>query len=380
MNKIKIYLILILLIIALSYINKYIFLYSNKAKKVYGKNIYSILIMLLMIFITACRGITVGTDTASYTRIFSTIVSADTLKMAISKAPLTAPVYILICRVLGFITEDPRILIVFCSIFINIGLYVYVRKYSDNGFLSYLSWYGLTLFFYSMNGSRQTMALVIILNILPLIINNIKSIKAWLLLIIAINIHSTAVFIIPGILIVKFLERYKKKNNIFVLSSLIAVGVSFAFTIISKLIIFIIPRYNIYFNGTAQYSILRGTGKGGIIVLYLFLFSIILIWMKNYKALSEDSDMIDKYHEKLLPLINFGIIFGIIYFRNELMNRLLLYYIAIFVSFIPNTVKKYKGKEKVVIELFIILGLIAYSMISLYRGQNGILPYLFYWN
>ena len=284
----------------------------------------------------ALRNISVGVDTAPYARIFTIIVNTNNFIDAIRNAPLTAPVYVIFCKVLSYISKDPQIVIVVSSLIINIGLMKLINKVSVNAPVSYLSWIGLTLFYCSMNGTRQCMALVLSLHTLIMLSENLKGRRAWTLFIIAVLIHPTALvllFAVGGIILADKIQDNKLLFIISVVASFIIAG---GYGIGVRLVLKFIPRYFIYTSGESEYSIFDSTGEGRIVLLYLVLFGITLLWM--FRTHTNNSSK-RGFIEKMLPAVLFGAIFGILNSKNELINRLLWYYLGIYVLFIPSVLE-----------------------------------------
>ena len=325
-----------------------------EGQKIKGEKVYGLIVCVSFTFIMALRDISVGVDTAPYSRIFNTIANADGFIVAIKEAPLTAPVYVIFCKALSYISKDPQILIIASALIINIGLILLVNKVSVNVSASYLAWIGLTLFYCSMNGSRQCIALVLALHALVLLSDNIKNKRAWWLFAIAIMIHSTAIILV------------------FAIGVVIAVG----YGIGVKLLLHFVPRYSMYTMDGSTYSIFNSTGGGRIVLLYIILFGIDMLWILRKQNTNKSED---EFVEKMLPALLFGAIFGIINSKNELINRLLWYYLGIYVLCIPSVLSKYKKFERLILTVGVVAVLLTYSIISLRENQNGVVPYSFFW-
>lgn len=341
-----------------------------------GNKVYGLIVCSTFTFIMALRDISVGMDTAPYSRIFNIIASTNGFMDAIRSAPLTAPIYVIICRTLSYISKDPRILIIVSALIINIGLMQLVDQVSINAPVSYLSWIGFTLFYSSMNGTRQCMALVISIHALVMLADNIKNKKAWIIYVIAVMIHSTAlvlIFAIGGTILVK---KIRDKKAIFIISSIVSLTISFGYGLGVKLMLGIIPRYSMYTLNGSKYSIFGSMGSGRIIFLYIVLLVIVMLWMFSFHM----EDRLEKgFCGKMLPAVLFCAIFGIINSRNILINRLLWYYLGIYTLFIPSALTRYKKKERLVLTVVIVLVLLSYSILSLKENQNGVVPYQFFW-
>lgn len=375
MNLLSIYFVNILIVLLSSFICKYkVKLLEERV--VEGNKIYGLIVCCTFSFIMACRNISVGVDTAPYSRIYTIIANNDSFIDAIRNAPLTAPAYVILCKTLSYISKDPQIAIVVSSLIINIGLMKLVNKVSANALVSYLSWIGLTLFYCSMNGTRQSMALVLSLYALVMLSDNLKDKKAWILFGIAVLIHLTALILLLAIGGIILSDKIHDNKMLFIISGVASFIIAFGYGVGVKLVLRFIPRYLMYTSGESKYSIFDSTGEGRIVLLYLVLFGIVMLWMfRTHSGNKSQRGFI----EKMLPAVLFGAIFGILNNKNELINRLLWYYLGIYVLFIPSVLAKYKKYERLILSVGIITVLLVYSILSLKENQNGVVPYQFFW-
>ena len=143
-----------------------------------------------------------------------------------------------------------------------------------------------------------------------------------------------------------------------------------------KLLLHFVPRYSMYTMDGSTYSIFNSTGGGRIVLLYIILFGIDMLWILRKQNTNKSED---EFVEKMLPALLFGAIFGIINSKNELINRLLWYYLGIYVLCIPSVLSKYKKFERLILTVGVVAVLLTYSIISLRENQNGVVPYSFFW-
>ncbi len=372
---ITVYVMFTLVILILGFLCRVKVSYGDN-KKINGSQLYLFITFILFTFLMAFRSLSVGVDTSPYSRIYGIIINASSMKEAIKVAPLSAPIYIFICRIVSMISTNPQSMIIVSAIFVNLGLVIYIKRTSCDISLSTFCWIGLTLLYFSMNGNRQCMALVLILNALVYLTKNIKSVKGWCLITFAIGIHSTCLIIVFAIIGIILANKLRENRLIFITTFIGSVLISVIFKGIVQLFIRIFPRYVIYSNGTSKHSIFGSSGEGRIIILYIFLLVVCILWIYKNKKSSID---IDIFHSKLLPALVFGAVFGMFNSRNELVNRMLWFYISINISFIPAAIKQYKNNTRLILKLGIIVILGSYSVLSLLENQNGVVPYILFW-
>lgn len=332
-----------------------------------GKQLYVSFCFIALTLLASLRAKSVGVDTALYSRIFTRISLYESSWYAITHDSVSAPLYIAFCRLLSFISKDPQILTVFSAVFINIFLLLFIKKTSEDYAASYLSWIGLTLLYCSMNGTRQCMALVLIINAIVILSENMKSFKGWFLWIAAIGLHATTLFTAPAIIGILAAKKFEHKKILFGVSLAAGAVAAFTYKGLIFLAIKLVPKYAMYTTGNATFSILKGSGGGRIVFLYIFLLGIVYLFVRN-----EDTD---GFSFLIMPALSFGLAFGIINCQNELVNRMIWYYLALFLPFIPSATKDSK-----LLRIGIISMLLLYSIISLLEHQNGVVPYVAFWN
>ena len=142
----------------------------------------------------ALRKYTVGTDTEIYYGMYQNIARSSSLTQAlkVSKIP-SAIVYVgmhyFITRVIYF----PQLGIFVNSLVIAVGFLAFIKRKSKDYFLSCVLFIGLTLFYESMNGTRQFMAISLAINAFAILEKDRKNYKGWLLFILAVGIHNTII-------------------------------------------------------------------------------------------------------------------------------------------------------------------------------------------
>lgn len=376
METITIYVVNIIIVLITPIIRKYNYKIISR-RILSGNKVSDFIIFLFFTLIMSLRSLDVGVDTESYSRIYAIIGNSESYFNAVKNAPLSAPLYVLLCRVLFRISPDPQILITVTAILINIGLFKFIKKASTNSTESALVWIGLTLFYFSMNGSRQCLSIVIALNAIYYLAMDWKSIKGWILFAIAVGIHSTSIFLIVALLGVVLANKIQNNWMTLIVSTIISAIISVAFSTGINLFLRLFPWYSLYTSGESHYSVFISNGGGRIIILYLFLLAIVFLWaLKARKRNIND----DYFNSRMLPAVVFCCVFGIINCRNELLNRMLWYYLGIFVNFIPSTFSKYNKSVGTLMRWVGITVLLIYSIISVIENQNGVMPYSFFWS
>lgn len=369
-----IYLVLIATVITFGFLCKVSVRFGSTVYS--GETIYLISLIIFFVAIMGMRGLTVGTDTAAYARDYIRIGSYKSFIESISNISNTAPSFVLLCRLCYFISDNPQIYTFVTAVVIHCLLFRLIKLTSESYCMSAFLYLGLTLFYYAMNGNRQTIAMLLFLNALINLTDNIKDYKAWLLIAFAAGMHVTSLILLIAVGGILLSERITDKKIVIAISIIAGACFSFLLDEASMLIARFFPHYAIYLSGKAIFQILESTSDGRIIVVYLFLAVFIILDLMRKELSITDKDHI---FNKLLPMMVFGVVFGILNYKNSLVNRLMWYFIAIFMTYIPFVVKKYNKSIRIILIIGIYAGLILYNLIFLKENQSGVVPYEFFW-
>lgn len=324
----------------------------------------------------ALRKYTVGTDAATYYRMYQNIAHASSLKEAlkVSKIP-SAIVYVGMHYYITRLAYFPQLGMMINSFVIAYGFFCFIKRESKDYFLSCSLFIGLIQYYESMNGTRQFMAISLAINAFSILRRNWKNYRGWVLFLLAAGIHNTIVVFAVAYLGIVLAKRYQKIQKLQTVSMVISVCIALLFTTGVQIIVSIFPYYKMYVNGDNPVQIFASSGKGRIIILYLVLFAIMIIASRGAKKNTE-FDEIKAYHFGCI----FGIVMGILFSKNVLMNRILWPFLSMEIVYLPNLLNQCleKQKRKILYAMSTWLPL-AYSTVHLIEDKSGILPYLFFW-
>lgn len=347
---------------------------SIKVERYKKRNAYLIVSFLLLGLLMALRDYHVGADTANYSYIYERIANTYSLNQAFTVVPLSAPVYIFFIFLLSRVFAYRQAMIIACSIIICYGMYVSIKRSSKKYSYSVMLFVLLTLYFEAFNGARQMISVVLAINAYWYLKDNFKSIRGWLLYVIAIGVHNIAIFF--AIAFIGVLIATKEKNTKKLVLKMITLSFisTFAFGYGIELVTRYFPRYLMYVQGDNPESIFQSTGGGRIALLYLFELIIIILYVAllNGKSLEINID-----EKKDLPALLFCCICGVVFARNTLIQRLLWYYQAMFVTSIPNMILSFKPNNRRIVWGGIVVVLFIYMLFFLVENKGNICPYRF---
>ena len=241
---------------------------TKRLSKKQKDSLFLILSFITIMFLTATRDYSTGTDTKMYVRTF--------IRFSQNKWNSTIfggyyePLYAILNILLSYISINPRILIVVTSIFISYSFYKFIKDNSENYLLSVIMFICLLFFYGSMNTIRQYIAISILLFGFKFVKDK-KIIPYFIIVVIAYLFHSSALI---GILIY---PMYNMKYSHYRVLTIFAVAV-LANIFVSNLINSIynlIGRVNYYDYRVGQENIANLIYMLVYLAMYLFgLFEI----------------------------------------------------------------------------------------------------------
>lgn len=347
-----------------------------KGKKIQGQDIYLTIMIIVFTMIAGLRGNSVGSDTQPYIWTFNRIGNYQSLIDAIKAEPSSGIGYIILNRIIHLISDYSQFHVFVEASIINIGIAAFIKKTSKSYYLPVILYIGTTLMFFSMNGTKQSISIVLCANALVYLVENIKSIKGWILFIIASSIHIISVVSLPIVIgSILYSKRKGRKHLTVIIFAIAGIAVGSLTLLFSGIIARYFGHYSMYIDGRGV-NILAKTGGGRIAIIYVILFAYIVLWYINKK---NNQDSTQLFYDKIVPGLTFGMVFGIFNAKNELINRLIWYYVILFIAFIPFSISISDKKYKAIIFAGTILAFLAYSFLSLKENHGLIVPYQFFW-
>lgn len=367
-----IYLIQIVFVFVLSLIYKTKSVINNNKRK----TIYLLLVCSMLFLTMGLRGVKIGSDTQTYRWIYESIMNSSSFFEALNRSTISsAPVYVFIQFVISRITNFKQLSILVNSFIIVAGLYRFIKLSSKEYCLSMFLFIGLALYYESMNGSRQFMAIAIALNSYLYIKQDIKSKKGWALFAIAVGIHNTILaFVLPllsNLLKNKVRTTQKALSLTFAFALFVTLGLSAGISMFE----YIFPSYAMYINGENGAQITVSTGNGRIALLFVFIGLLILtlLYLCKQKSKQHRIDFVDCFTCFLCVLL------GIIYSKNVLIIRIIWPFLCVCIVYIPNLIVMLGTKNKRIVSFTTIFVLLIYSVLFLLEDKSGIVPYIPFW-
>lgn len=332
---------------------------KKKQEKIAG------IFFIIFILLSAMRKYTVGADTRQFWDIFRYIGlnynNAFTVR--------TEKGFNILCLILLHITKNPQILLIITSLFVNIIIYRFICKNSNNILLSTLMYFTLNYYFAFICLMRQGIAIALVLIGYEFLKDN-KFLRFGIFVILASLFHSSALVM----LLLIILKKYNKNNNLII------------FTLIGSLLGFVLApallNIAIKFGDLAKYVdskyIASSYVSAGLYTLTNFAFLL-------FGTLVPDNKKLKKYYKKdNIHMINSWIIaiasiVSAVSIKISIFNRLFLYFNFFNIIWVPNSLELVENKNnKIIFKYIIILCTIIYVCAITKMGWYGVVPYEFF--
>lgn len=304
-----------------------------------------LVISFVALFVIAgYREFHVGTDTKGYRMLFNRVKHGIEIRQEL--------LFQYMNKVILFFDGDFSTYLVVSSLLVLVPVFLVVKKYSVNPMLSVFFYYTLYIYFFSMNITRQAIAMGFVLWAITFLARK----KTWwflALVCIAAGFHTTA---LSALLLLFAYKLPDKRDNLYYLISAITIGVGI---LLSGFIFRTAGNIFGYLNYVDSFEL--GTMLGNflyLLILNAFLFFI----MTNAKERGFFFKMffIFVMATNLLVRIPFG-------------DRVVLYYALIQIIYLPYFIYNNKFKTNDLAALVVIL--YTYVMFFLKFGAGGIMPY-----
>lgn len=236
----------------------------------------------LLVLVAAMRSTNVGIDLAGhYARYYQLIVKSDWGTIG-DLALYTGydPGYIVLCKILGFISADPHCYIIATSIFIYFSVAVYIYRYSDDVVLETFLFMTSFMYFMYMNIIAQGIAVAIIMLAVKYL-NEKKYIQYCVFVIIATSIHSSAIFALIFIPL-SLLQVKRKYITEFVVGAIIVL-LTFD-KLLSILATTIFSQFAHYFQNGNVHGMGQKLDIYTFCLLMIYVLSVMCAWLFLYNS------------------------------------------------------------------------------------------------
>ena len=344
------------------------FCFSNSNPKSKTMKTSFVICMMLLLFLAAFRGRTVGNDTHEYIRIFEEINYDYAWESRYEKG------YLLLNILLYKICSNYQIIPIVTSCFILYSIGHFVWKYSKYPWLSVFIFF-TNFFSFVTSGIRQSLAIAVLLWATDFLIRK----KYWnfiILCLIAYSFHNSAILFLISLLFVKLNASWK----LVFIYVIVGVAGSMLFSELLNLIFSLFSSYGNYVDGVYFEGEVRLAS-----ILYCLVSSVVVFVALRVKknigriAVFEEDIVVDNL------LIVFAMSAALIYFLSlkvNLLDRFALYFNIFTIVLIPNVLAMVPKRLRVAAILLTMVFFFTYNAsIIMYRPNwSSLYPYRFFWS
>lgn len=319
------------------------------------RKIYLSICFWPVFLIPALRHPSIGVDTQAYQGIFIDVLNNFGAERQFNQEYG----FILFNRLVSLISEEPQAIIIATSFVIALGLILFIYFNSENVWLSLFLFITMYYFYFSMNGIRQFMAIMIVANAYYFARKQ-KFIPFIMMILFASTFHTTALI---GI-VLYFINRMKPKVSrlINILAFGIIIGIALEFTL--GYIAGLFPRYQIYL------SVVEETGGIMTAIVYSLIFLFAFFFSKQ--------KLKQQFH--YIAVSEVAAIMGVLGFFSRIINRPAWFFDVFSIIVIPGIIKNgFDKRAKPLVYTIIISLTLLYNLYYFGYNWHRVLPYRFFW-
>ena len=301
------------------------------------------------IILSGLRHLSIGADTEAYSFSYDRIkkMSWDKLFQDLYDKyflgeEIKDPGFEIIEKASHFLTDSYQVFLVMIAVLFFVCLGVFIYKFSNNPYISYILFSTLFYSFFAITGHRQTIATAFVVLLGSFLIYKKKLISFLIVVLLASTIHMSCLCFIPFY----FISRIKI-NKLTLLMYWVGVAGSFVF------------RYQLLdllqsMIGYENYQDYEGASAGTF--LYLLLAIGVVVTFFHKKLLEGDNQLVVQMAINALMLACF---FSPLLLINQSMMRLVQYFSLFLMIILPNIVKIFaKKNDKTIYTMVIVVVLV----------------------
>lgn len=336
-------------------------------------------IMVVLFFFMAFRATSVGTDTANYSRLFVShgVTWGSVVDAWNSKGDVTA-LYDVYAWVVYRLFPNQQAILVCNGAIICLGVWLFIREFSETEIFSVLMYVLGFCYFFAFNGMRQSLAAAIVLMALACM-NRKKYVPEVLLMIVALGIHQTSLFMWPVVIAAHVLGRSRRFGVtwVFLACLALALGIRLLYAPLFSAFSGLFSRFDVYSVGGGPFSMADTTqGRQAILYGVVGVFLFVAACMPGMpEALGGN--------EKTRALWLLGSLcvgFGLFCTTFELLARL-IYYLLPGLACVLGLVSSRLdiGNKTVLVRMGLLACYFVLCVYMLGANYSGVVPYHFFW-
>lgn len=343
-----------------SYLGSYKGNYLSKGIEIEGYRKFFLLIAILSLCSISGLRDFVGTDYELYSTIYYRLATTD---ISVSLKDYNNDLgFVLLCKLLGFISLDDRIFFIVTSLIINLLFYNSLKRYATPFELAVFLFITSYHYYTSFNIIRQYLAMAVVFWATKYLISR-KFITFIVFIVLASTFHLSAIIMIP----VAFIARRSFNISTILILIITTLGAYFGYESIIRFGVssLNVERYKHYID-----VLTRNERSSNIIYFFVWLVLTILLVLFRKKIIVKM-----KNYDLFLNLYMMSGIFQVLAWKHNYLFRLGLYFDMYGLVIIPMLTRIFDKSMNAFVYVSIIIIYFIYSTFLLLRGIGGILPY-----
>ncbi len=349
---------------------------DKNSSKVYIIVMFSILGVMMML-----KSTEVGNDTPTYMSLYKRLLTTTNMERFLNEIRYEKW-FVYLCYALGKISQDAQLLFITTGAFVAFSFGRFIYKYSEIPWLSVLMFITLQFFDLSLSGTRQILAISILIFAYDFLIDK-KFWKFLLTVLLASMFHNSVILF----LLLYPLSKPKKDTRYYSIVVAIALVAFAGFDYILRAISVIFPGYIHYLTQESKgYSSTPTLATGLMLGLWLIIFFVSkhygskrkVVYTKEIQAISK-KDYINSVHETAVWL---GIVMLFLSLNGTILNRFKFIFAFPILVYYPNALHQIENKDtKMIFMIASSLVFVLYIwIIYTFRPEwQSSFPYTFFW-
>ena len=332
----------------------------NKPINKSQKKVFIVLTCLELIFFAGLRSTNIGADTAIYLKALNYYKSLPHDKILNAKLiyPFDFEIgYFILTKICAFFSFSNAKFLFLIACLIYIPVFKFIYDYSENPFMSTMTYLAFGFFGYSLGIFRQMIAISICLMGFKYVLER-KLYYYIIFILLAMTFHTTAIIMLP----MYWLNKINLENKFYQILFVEATLFIFARKIVN-VFIFLAPKYTGYVGG--MYDIHGGS--------YTMLFILNILFVLSYRCYMIDKTKFDEMSIKALVVAMY---LQVVSYSMQIFGRIVPYYSIYMVLVIPCLIRAIFKKNVLVSRILLII-LFLFIFYILTQGNANLNPYEF---
>lgn len=364
---------LIYTILFISFFLLRILLSTNLKGKSFHDKKFVIIMAVLMGIVLGFRGPEVGVDTKTYINIFKDIrkmsfydvicYGYDVPHVRTQYHGIVEFLFVVINKLISFVSRNPNLMFLVVGLATCLLFAKFIIENCDEYCLPTFILMCDFIFINAFNTMRQIFAISVGIQAFSLINSRKKYLRALLIIIIASNIHTSAIIYLCLFVIV-FLAKTKQSYKLFKYCLCGCIFILQSLPLLAVIVSSFSKRYAFYLTTN-----IWNTKVGGIVILWCFEFGLVL-WMyfKRFKISGS-------FEYSICIMIYLTL--DILSIQISGISRIGWYFRVFLICFFPTALKFFPDRFSYVVRIviYVLLG-----ALYLNYTKNSVLAYSFFWN